>query len=127
MLRNALSIVALTAVLNAAAMPVLSGEIPQGLRGLWGVTSANCANTSAPMGLVEVTRSSLNYPKAKGVLTDVISQIPTRIVGDFAFEGDGRKWHRQMVLGVHDEGKTLITRGYGPGAIPGAERYTRCP
>ena len=88
---------------------------------------ADCKNDAAAKGLVRISGSELKYYEARGTLTAVIEETPTRLVGDFAFEGEGQAWKRQMILDVQDEGQTLITREYGAGAIPGVQKYSRCP
>ncbi|MBM1813709.1 hypothetical protein JQW92_01410 [Sulfitobacter pseudonitzschiae] len=127
MLKFALPIVALTAACNMVGSPAVSGDIPNALVGAWGMNLADCKNDAAAKGLVRISGSELKYYEARGTLTAVIEETPTRLVGEFAFEGEGQTWKRQMVLDVQDGGQTLITREYGAGAIPGAQKYSRCP
>lgn len=127
MLKFALPILVLTAACNMVGSPAVSGNIPEALVGAWGMNLADCKNDAAAKGLVRISDTTLKYYEARGTLTGTIDQSPTRIVGDFAFEGEGQTWQRQMVLDVQDDGRTLITREYGPGAVPGVLRYSRCP
>ena len=127
MLRFALPILALTAACTVAGTPAVSDGIPTALVGAWGMNVEDCKDDAAAKGLVRISEQKLRYYEARGTLTSIIEQSPTRIVGDFAFEGEGQTWQRQMILDVQDDGNTLITREYGAGAIPGAQKYTRCP
>lgn len=127
MLKYALPILALTAACNMVGTSAVSDNMPKALLGTWGMNLADCKDDAAAKGLVRISDTTLKYYEARGTLTGTIDRTPTRFVGDFAFEGEGQTWQRQLVLDVQDGGQTLITRDYGPGAIPGAQKYSRCP
>ena len=50
----------------------------------------------------------------------------SRIRATFRYSGEGQTWVQDVVLDAQDGGKTLIRRDFGPDALPGPQKYTRC-
>ena len=102
-------------------------ELPDSLRGRWGLVPADCTSTRGDAkGLLTITANRLEFYESVGTLDTVMEAEPTRIRALFEFEGEGMTWQREAVLDVQDDGKTLIRREYGDDAAPGPFRYTKC-
>lgn len=102
-------------------------EIPEAIRGRWGLVAADCTSTRGDAkGLLEIDAGRLRFYESVGTLDTVMDAEPTRLRADFDFEGEGMTWEREMVLDVQDGGSTLIRREYGEDAAPGPFRYSRC-
>jgi len=102
-------------------------EIPEAIRGRWGLVAADCTSTRGDAkGLLEIDAGRLRFYESVGTLDTVMDAEPTRLRATFDFEGEGMTWEREMVLDVQDGGTTLIRREYGEDAAPGPFRYSRC-
>ncbi len=102
-------------------------HIPSPIRGRWGLVRADCLTTHGDAkGLLEITAEDLIFYESRGKLTGLPEREPTRIVGDFAFSGEGMNWQRRILLEVQDNGRTLIRRDYGGDDVSGQFHYTRC-
>ena len=102
-------------------------EIPEAIRGRWGLVAADCTSTRGDAkGLLEIDAGRLRFYESVGTLDTVMDAEPTRLRATFDFEGEGMTWEREMVLDVQDGGSTLIRREYGEDAAPGPFRYSRC-
>jgi hypothetical protein len=102
-------------------------EIPEAIRGRWGLVAADCTSTRGDAkGLLEIDAGRLRFYESVGTLDTVMDAEPTRLRATFDFEGEGMTWEREMVLDVQDDGSTLIRREYGEDAAPGPFRYSRC-
>lgn len=101
--------------------------IPPAIQGRWALTSADCTTTHGDAkGLLEISATALTFYESRGKLATLTERESTRIVGQFAFSGEGMSWEREMMLQVQDSGNTLIRRDRGKDAEPGPYRYTRC-
>lgn len=102
-------------------------EIPEAMRGRWGLVAADCTSTRGDAkGLLEIDAGRLRFYESVGTLDTVMDAEPTRLRATFDFEGEGMTWEREIVLDVQDGGSTLIRREYGEDAAPGPFRYSRC-
>ncbi len=102
-------------------------EIPEAMRGRWGLVAADCTSTRGDAkGLLEIDAGRLRFYESVGTLDTVMDAEPTRLRADFDFEGEGMTWEREIVLDVQDGGSTLIRREYGEDAAPGPFRYAKC-
>ena len=102
-------------------------EIPEAMRGRWGLVAADCTSTRGDAkGLLEIDAGRLRFYESVGTLDTVMDAEPTRLRADFDFEGEGMTWEREIVLDVQDGGRTLIRREYGEDAAPDPFRYSQC-
>ena len=102
-------------------------EIPDALRGRWGLVPADCTSTRGDAkGLLEIAANRLRFYESGGTLDTIMDAEPTRLRADFDFEGEGMTWEREMVLDVQDGGTSLVRREYGDDAAPGPFRYSKC-
>lgn len=107
------------------AQPSLS--IPSAIRGRWGMVAADCTSLHGDAkGLLEISATTLVFYESRGELTHLKEREPSRIVGSFAFSGEGMTWRRDMQIDVQDNGQTLIRREFGEDAAPTPIRYRRC-
>ncbi|MBO9517718.1 MAG: hypothetical protein J7493_06590 [Porphyrobacter sp.] len=108
-----------------AASP--DSEIPEALRGRWGLVPADCEpGRDDAKGLLTITETKLEFYESVGTLEGIEEFDPSRIRASFNFTGEGQEWERDVVLDAQDQGKTLIRREYGEDAAPGPFRYTKC-
>ncbi|MDE8653273.1 hypothetical protein [Novosphingobium album (ex Liu et al. 2023)] len=107
--------------------PVAAKAIPQAIRGRWGLVAADCTSTMGDAkGLLTIGASELRFYESVATLGKIQEADAERIRASYTFSGEGQTWTQDVVLGVQDQGKTLIRRDYGPDAMPGALTYTRC-
>lgn len=106
----------------------IEARIPRALRGRWGLVPADCKSVPGDhQGSLVVSGETLRFYESVGTLGQVVEKDDSRIVGDFAFTGEGETWTRRVVLDGQDAGQTLVRREQGADAMPGALRYRRCP
>lgn len=104
-----------------------AAQIPPSVQGRWGLVAADCtASHGDAKGLLTIDATSLRFYESVGKLTRVRERDANRILGDFAFSGEGMTWNRNMALDAQDGGRTLIRRENGADAAPGPFKYTRC-
>ena len=102
--------------------------VPELLHGRWARTIADCvAADTGGQGLVVLSADTLRSYESVGRLTDTIEWSPRRIVGTFAFTGEGASWRRRLLLSLSDDGRTLIAEERGDDAARDTSRYLRCP
>lgn len=111
----------------AADADIAAIRIPAPIRGRWGLVQADCVSTHGDAkGLLEISANELVFYESRGKLTTLREREPTRIIGDFAFSGEGLNWQRRILLEVQDGGQALIRRDYGGDDVSGQFHYTRC-
>lgn len=104
-----------------------AATIPDAALGRWGLVPADCTSTRGDAkGLLVVGPTRLDFYESRAVIRDVEERSPSRIVGTFAFTGEGVEWTRRIALEVEDGGKTLVRRELGEDAAPGAYEYVAC-
>ena len=102
-------------------------EIPKLIRGRWGMVAKDCTATpDRATGLLTVSAKQLEFYESVAALGKVTQADPSRMRGTFRYSGEGQSWTQDVVLEVQDNGKTMIRRDYGPDAMPGPQKYTRC-
>lgn len=102
-------------------------EIPETIRGRWGLVSADCTSTKGDAkGLLEVSGDQLKFYESVAKLGEIKEAGESRIRATFDYTGEGQSWTNDVVLDVQDDGKTMIRRDYGKDAMPGPLKYTRC-
>ena len=112
---------------EAEASPVARNEIPQAVRGRWGLVAADCTSTRGDAkGLLDVSADQLKFYESVAKLGTVKEVGESRIRATFAYTGEGQSWTQDVVLDAQDDGKTMIRRDYGKDAMPGPLKYTRC-
>lgn len=112
---------------SATGADAADGRIPPPIRGRWGLVEADCVSTHGDAkGLLEISADALLFYESRGKLITLREREPTRVVGDFAFSGEGMSWRRRILLEVQDDGQTLIRRDYGGDDVAGQFHYTRC-
>lgn len=101
--------------------------IARAVQGRWGLVPADCTTTRGDeKGLLVIGPDSLKFYESHAKLLAITERSDTRTRATFAFTGEGMEWTLDVVLDVQDGGKTLIRRDYGPDAMPGPLKYTRC-
>lgn len=104
-----------------------ASEIPETIRGRWGLVPADCASTKGDAkGLLEVSADQLRFYESVAKLGEIKEAGESRIRGTFDYTGEGQSWTNDVVLDVAEDGKTMIRRDYGKDAMPGPLTYTRC-
>jgi len=102
-------------------------EIPASIRGRWGMVPKDCTSKLGDAkGLLTVSAGQLKFYEAVAKLGKVKEADDSRIRATFRYSGEGQTWTQDVVLDAQDGGKTLIRRDYGPDALPGPQKYTRC-
>lgn len=110
---------------SASPAAMNRGEIPPAIRGRWGMVKADCTSLHGDAkGLLEISKTTLNFYESRGTLATMSEWEPTRIRARFAFEGEGMSWQRDTTLSVQDDGQTLIRQDIGEDMH---YRYSRCP
>lgn len=105
----------------------VAGEIPAAILGRWGMVPKDCTSTLGDAkGLIVVSPKQIKFYEAVAKLGTVKKVTDQSISGAFAFSGEGQAWKLDVTLDVKDGGKTLIRHDYGPDALLGPQKYTRC-
>lgn len=105
----------------------LPTTIPGTIRGRWGLVPADCTSKLGDAkGLLTVSATQLKFYESVASLGTVKEAQGDRIRASFRYSGEGETWTQDVVLDVQDGGKTLVRRDYGPDALPGPFRYSRC-
>jgi hypothetical protein len=106
----------------------LPTEIPEGLRGRWGMVEADCTSTAGDAkGLLIIDDKRLTFYEAVASLGTIKSASANAITADFAFSGEGQSWNLDVALSSPDGGRTLVRKDTGPDAAPGTLTYKKCP
>ena len=106
---------------------VVAGEIPAALLGRWGMVPKDCTSKLGDAkGLLTIAPKQLKFYEAVAKLGKVKEADESRVRATFQYSGEGMTWTQDVVLDAQDGGKTLIRRDYGPDALPGPQKYTRC-
>jgi type IV secretory pathway VirB10-like protein len=106
---------------------VATTTIPTSLRGRWGMVPKDCTSKLGDAkGLLTVSADQLKFYEAVAKLGKVKEADDSRIRATFRYSGEGQTWAQDVVLDAQDGGRTLIRRDYGPDALPGPQKYTRC-
>jgi hypothetical protein len=102
-------------------------DIPQAVRGRWGLVPADCTSTRGDAkGLLEIDATTLRFYESRGTLGDIERRSENAIAAEFAFEGEGQTWSRDMTLSVEGGGRTLVREESGDDALEAPLEYTRC-
>ena len=109
------------------AEAVTATTIPASIRGRWGMVPKDCTSKLGDAkGLLIVSAEQLKFYEAVAKLGKVKEADDSRVRATFKYSGEGQAWTQDVVLDAQDGGKTLIRRDYGPDALPGPQKYTRC-
>lgn len=96
--------------------------IPAAFHGRWGLAPADCEpGRSDAKGLMVVAADGLRFYESRAVLAEVKGTSDSSISGEFAFEGEGMRWKRNMSLQLQD-GKLVRTET----APMASYTYARC-
>ncbi len=90
------------------------------------MNAADCEGGAAAKGLLEIGATTLTFYESVGTVEEVESANSNSIQAEFAFEGEGMEWTREMKLETRDGGEVLIRQELGDGAMPDAFEYRRC-
>lgn len=102
-------------------------EIPKSIRGRWGLVARDCTATAGEAkGLLTVSATQLTFYESVAALGKVTLADPNRMRGTFRYSGEGQSWIQDVALELQADGKTMIRRDFGPDALPGPQKYTRC-
>lgn len=106
---------------------VVTNEIPEAIRGRWGMVPADCTSTRGDAkGLMVVSADTLKFYESVAKLGEIKEAGESRVRATFSYTGEGQSWTQDVVLDVAPNGKTLTRREYGKDAMPGPQKYTRC-
>jgi hypothetical protein len=112
---------------TACVETVQPTTIPASLTGQWGLVAGDCILGRADAkGLMTVTATTLTFYESRGTLTEVAERTASSIDGQFAMNGEGMTWTRDMRLALNGSGQ-LVRTEQGPDAMPGPLVYTKCP
>jgi len=112
---------------SSAAAPV-STAIAKAMQGRFGLGPADCTTTRGDdKGLLTISDKGLKFYESFARLAEPSENTPNRVVGRFAYQGEGMEWTRKASLDLKDNGKTLVLEEFGDDAVPGPQTYTRCP
>lgn len=100
--------------------------IPANLQGNWGMNAADCEGGASAKGLLEIDGTTLTFYESVGTLGEVDNASPGSIHAEFAFEGEGMEWTREMKLETRENGQVLVRQEFGNEAMPGAIEYRKC-
>ncbi|WP_165912335.1 hypothetical protein [Novosphingobium sp. PhB165] len=114
-----------TSTVTEAPLP---SEIPESLRGRWGLVNGDCTSTRGDAkGLLTIDATRLTFYESVASLGTVKSAADDAIEAEFAFSGEGQSWKLDVSLASPDGGHTLVRKDTGPDAAPETLTYTRCP
>ena len=108
--------------------PTDTGEaaaaIPAAFHGRWGMVPADCTSTRGDAkGLLVIDGNTLRFYESRGTLTRMVGDYPEKLVGEYAFVGEGQEWTKTITLELTGSSNTLIRTETDP---PGRFTYTRC-
>lgn len=114
---------------ESAAAKVLPTEIPEVIRGRWGLVPADCTSAKGDAkGLVTIGAKSMKFYESRAVLEKVNDADADGLKATFGFTGEGQTWKLDVALEVEgDHNEKLFRKDTGPDAAPGTLEYTRCP
>ncbi len=112
----------------AASARVLPTEMPEVMRGRWGLVPADCTSTKGDAkGLITIDAGSIRFYESVAKLSKVKDADDDGLIATFAFTGEGQSWTLDMALEVEgDNNEKLERKDTGPDAAPGTLEYTRC-
>jgi len=111
----------------SATDPSTATEIPDTLRGRWGLVPGDCTSTRGDAkGLLTITADKLRFYESVGTLGAVKEAGERQIRAAFDFTGEGMAWQREVLLELEDGDATLVRHEYGPDAAPEPFRYAKC-
>jgi len=100
--------------------------IPTGMHGRWGLVPGDCTSTRGDnKGLITVDGSTIKFYESRATLQEVKEASDTRLVGSFAFTGEGQEWTVDEVLELTADG-TLTRSEQGEDAMAGTLTYSLC-
>jgi hypothetical protein len=110
------------------AQAAAESEIPEVLRGRWGLVPADCTSTRGDAkGLLRVDADKLEFYESVAMLGPVRKVDADSISASFEFTGEGQSWVQEVALSTTDDGRTMVRQNTGSDAAPGPLTYTRCP
>ncbi|CDO35382.1 MULTISPECIES: hypothetical protein [Novosphingobium] len=114
---------------TATQAPVVEAlEIPESLRGRWGLVPADCTSTAGDAkGLMTVGEDKLEFYESVAQLGPIKEVGDDSISASYQFTGEGQSWIREVALSTPDGGKTLVREDTGPDASPEPLTYRKCP
>jgi hypothetical protein len=103
-------------------------EIPEALRGRWGLVPADCTSTKGDTkGLMTVSADKLEFYESVASLGPVEKVGANSISAAYEFTGEGQTWIQDVALSLSADGKTLERKDSGPDAASGPLAYKKCP
>ena len=97
-------------------------EIPEAMRGRWGLVAADCTSTRGDAkGLLEIGPDSLKLYESRAVPGTSIETDHQGISGNFNFTGEGQTWSKYVSLKL--QGEVLTRTDRNPVA---SYNYARC-
>ena len=116
--------------LAATATPAASTaaneiQIPEALRGRWGLVPADCTSTMGDnKGLITIDATTIKFYESRATLKLVKEVRESRVLATFDFTGEGQEWTYDEELDLQNG--DLVRTETGEGAMPEPLRYKRC-
>lgn len=111
----------------AVASAEAESEIPEVLRGRWGLVPADCTSTKGDAkGLMTVTADKLEFYESVASLGPIKKIDASGVSAAYEFTGEGQTWVLDVAMSTPDGGKTLVREDTGPQAQPGPLTYKKC-
>lgn len=111
----------------ASATVAAETEIPEVLRGRWGLVPGDCTSTKGDAkGLMTVSADKLEFYESVASLGPIKEIDANGISAAYQFSGEGQSWILDVAMSTPDGGKTLIREDTGPEAQPGPLTYKKC-
>jgi len=111
----------------SASQPAGLAEMPEWMRGRWGLVLADCTSTKGDAkGLLTIGATTLTYYESRGTLRAPGEGDAAQIRATFDFTGEGSTWTREMSFEIQSGGTVLLSNEYGDGAAPKPLIYSRC-
>ena len=99
-----------------------TAPIPAALHGRWALTPADCTSTRGDAkGLLVIGASELRFYESRAVPSTDVDSDSSSIVGNFAFNGEGRSWTKYEALKVNKQ--SLVRTEMNPSA---SFTYAKC-
>lgn len=96
---------------------------PAAFQGRWGLVAKDCDGGSAAKGLMRIEGNTVRFYESRGVTSGLDVDAPTRVAGEFTFDGEGQRWQNTQTFDLTSGGDTLVRSETDPA---GSYTYKRC-
>jgi hypothetical protein len=106
----------------ARSLPAPTATIPAALRGSWGLAPVDCMpGRRDAKGLLVIGPQELRFFRSRAVPSTDVDSDSQSIIGNFAFNGEGRSWTKYEALKIDKQ--TLVRTEMNPTA---SFTYAKC-